>query len=195
MVVGAADDVVAGKVRNPLYKVPLLLFHQFHPAHMLFSGAATTAMFCRYEHRYFKGMVVGLLGSIGVCGISDVFIPYLSLWVLGEQPHFHVCIIQEPGLVLPFALVGVLIGVGASMGVSRSTLFSHPLHVFVSTMASIFYLVMTMGMIAWIDKLGAVFFFVLIAVVGPCCFSDIVFPLWMSKSARLAYQQEEHHTD
>ncbi|MHC4236360.1 MAG: hypothetical protein ACYSUQ_14680, partial [Planctomycetota bacterium] len=33
------------------------LFHLFHPVHMFFSAAATTAMFWRYERRLIKAMV------------------------------------------------------------------------------------------------------------------------------------------
>jgi len=170
----------------------LLLFHLFHPAHMLFSAAATAAMFVRYERKYLKAVLVGLLGAIVICGISDIIMPHLSLWLLGFKVPLHLCIIEHPGMVLPFALAGVALGLLASIGVSRSTLFSHSLHVFTSTMASIFYLVGGIGIIAWIDRIGVVFFFVLAAVMVPCCLSDIVFPLAMSRQGRVLYQQVPH---
>ncbi len=165
------------------------LFHLFHPLHMFFSAAATTAMFWRYERRFLKAVVVGLIGAIGICGVSDILIPHVSLLILGFHLPIHICVIEHPGMVLPFAVVGIGVGMLAAVGVARSTIFSHSMHVFVSTMASIFYMVHAFGRMAWIDDLGSIFFFVVVAVMVPCCFSDIVFPLAMVRSARTAYAE------
>ena len=166
------------------------LFHLFHPSHTFFSAAATTAMFWRYDRKLWLAVLIGLVGAIGVCGISDILMPYGSQVVLqafgrvtGEL-HLHICVIEEPGLVLPFAVAGVFVGLGAARTVGRSTLFSHSLHVFTSTMASIFYLIGPFDRLAWIDSLGLVFVFVIAAVMIPCCLSDIVFPLAATKSVR-----------
>lgn len=169
-----------------------LFFYLFHPAHMLFSAAATTAMFCRYDRNAIKAIIIGLVGAIGVCGISDIVVPHLSLLILGTPTPWHICAWEHPGLSLPFAAVGVAVGLAASGSVMRSTIISHSLHVFASTMASIFYMVGPLGIIAWIDDLGKVFIFVVLAVVVPCCLSDIVFPLFMSKNARNRYVLEPH---
>jgi hypothetical protein len=142
----------------------LSLFHLFHPMHMLFSAAATTAMFWRYERRVLKAMIIGIIGAVGV--------------------------IQHPQLVLPFAAVGVIIGLTAAQSVSRSTFLWHSLHVFSSTMASIFYLIGPFGRVGWIDSIGIVFVFIVVAVMVPCCFSDIGFPLLLVGSAREKYQGE-----
>jgi hypothetical protein len=163
------------------------MFHLFHPLHMFFSAAATTAMFWRYDRKILKAIVVGLVGAIGVCGVSDILIPHVSLLVLGVHLPIHICVIEHPGMVLPFAVIGIGVGLLAAMGVARSTVFSHSMHVFVSTMASIFYIIHAFGRLAWIDELGYIFFFVVMAVMVPCCFSDIVFPLAMTRSARAAY--------
>ena len=170
----------------------VLFFHLFHSSHMLFSAAATAAMFCRYERRWLKAVAVGLVGAIGVCGVSDIVFPHLSLMLLGAWVPWHICVVEHPGLVLPFAVVGVLVGVGVAGGVHRSTIISHTLHVFVSTMASIFYMVSALGLIEWIHQLGQVFVFVVIAVMIPCCVSDIVFPMLMSRPGRERYEQEPH---
>lgn len=169
-----------------------LFFHLFHPAHMLFSAAATAAMFYRYDRRALKAIFIGLIGAIGVCGISDVIIPHLSLMILNVPTKWHICVIEHPDLVIPFAIVGVLMGITASAGVMRSTMVSHSLHVLMSTMASIFYMVGPLGVIAWIDQIGKVFVFVILAVVVPCCASDIVFPLFMSHAGRKEYAKEPH---
>ncbi len=177
------------------------LFHLFHPVHMFFSAAATTAMFWRYERRMFKAVLIGMAGAIGVCGLSDIGMPYLSQVLLVKAQALtairplaiHVCIIEEPGLVLPFAAIGVAVGLLAAVTVERSTLFSHSLHVFSSTMASIFYLIGPFGQTAWIASLGWAFLLVVLAVMVPCCLSDIVFPLAMARPARLRLEQEGHH--
>ena len=169
-----------------------LFFHLFHPAHMLFSAMATAAMFCRYERKVAKAVVIGLIGAIGVCGISDIAMPHVSLFILGVKTPWHICVYEHPSLVIPFAVVGVIVGVAASGGVVKSTIISHSLHVLASTMASIFYMVGPLGLIAWIDDLGQVFVFVVLAVMVPCCISDIVFPLLMSRPARTKYEDAPH---
>lgn len=167
-------------------------FHLFHPVHMLFSAAATAAMFCRYERKILKGVVVGLIGAVGVCGFSDIVMPQLSLTFLGVETEWHICVIEEPWLVLPFAFVGVLIGVATAGQGLHTTIYSHSLHVLASTMASIFYMVGPLGLTGWIDILGKVFLFIVVAVMVPCCLSDIVFPLFMSGGAREQYAREPH---
>jgi len=152
------------------------LFHIFHPIHMLFSAAATTAMFWQYERRVLKTLAVGLAGSILVCGASDILIPHMSGLMLGVDMHLHLCIVEHPMLVLPFTVVGVLAGFLSSGHIVRATVFSHTVHVLVSSSASLLYLV-SFGLEHWIHNAGWVFVFVIIAVVVPCCFSDIVFPL------------------
>ena len=92
--------------------------------------------------------------------------------------------IRKWGLVLPFAVIGVFVGMTAAAGVSRSTFFSHSLHVLASTAASIFYLIAPLDPIGWIEQIGRIFIFIIVAVMVPCCLSDIVFPLLMSRSAR-----------
>lgn len=168
------------------------LFHLFHPVHTFFSAAATTAMFWRYDRRAIKAVMVGMVGAIGVCGVSDIGMPHIAQMMMGWDAELHICVVEDPGLVFPFAIVGVLVGLGAAAGVSRSTLFSHALHVLTSTLASIFYLIAPFGGLDWIDELGRIFIFVVAAVMIPCCLSDIVFPLLMTKDAR-AQAMAAHH--
>ncbi|KPJ77355.1 MAG: hypothetical protein AMS14_00735 [Planctomycetes bacterium DG_20] len=178
---GMALVAVLTFLGEPFYKENLPgafreLFHIFHPAHMLFSAAATTAMFWQYERRWLKALVVGLLGAILLCGASDILIPYASGLVLGAKMHPHLCIIEHPALVLPFALIGVAAGFLSSDHIVGATFFSHAAHVLVSSAASLLYLV-SFGLERWIDAAGWVFIVVVLAVTIPCCFSDIVFPL------------------
>jgi len=152
------------------------LFHCFHPTHMLLSAAATTAMFWRYDKGLVKAVLVGLVGSVGVCGISDVIMPFLGGTLLGVDMHLHLCVIEHPLLVTPFAAMGVIAGLLAADQIPRATFFSHSSHVLVSSMASVLYLV-SFGLTDWVQRMGLVLLIVILAVVVPCCTSDILFPL------------------
>jgi len=171
------------------------LFHIFHPVHMLFSATATTAMFWQYERRVLKALLVGLSGAIIVCGASDILLPHLSGLMLGVDMHFHLCIIEHPGLVLPFAFAGVATGFLASGHIVRATVFSHTVHVLISSAASLLYLV-SFGLTDWIHHAGYVFVFVVLAVMLPCCFSDIVWPLLVvTKEGEPRPTPHQHHGD
>ena len=156
-----------------------MLFHVLHPIHLLLSAMATTAMFCRYDRRLWRAIIVGFIGAVGVCGLSDIFMPYLAgRWLALKHMHFHWCLIEHPQMVLPFVLLGILSGLLAATAVSKSTVFSHSAHVFVSCAASLFYLI-CFGVQDWFsaDKLPYVFAIVVLCVTIPCCLSDILFPL------------------
>ncbi|MCM8804192.1 MAG: hypothetical protein NC833_02935 [Candidatus Omnitrophica bacterium] len=154
------------------------LFHIFHPSHMLFSALATTTMFWKHDRNFLKAFLIGIIGSAGICGISDIFIPYISGFLLGTKMELHICIIQHPQIVLPFLLFGVFMGYVApeTLEKSEGVIFSHSLHVFVSATASIFYLI-SFGLTEWIHQIGAIFIYMILAVIIPCCTSDIIFPL------------------
>lgn len=159
------------------------LFHIFHPVHILFSATATTAMFWRHERRLLKAVIVGLIGSLGICGISDVFLPFLGGTILGIGIEFHWCLIAHPMTIVPFTIFGVLLGlVLVDVAHGRvSTIFSHSSHVFISTMATMLYLT-AFGHIEWTLHIAEMFLIIFLGVTIPCCTSDIIFPLLLSKS-------------
>jgi len=152
------------------------LFHVFHPAHVLISAVATTAMFWKHEKRVVKAVLVGFAGSITICGISDILLPFIGGLILGSDMHMHICFMEDPGLVFPFAVVGVIAGLLVTKSFEKSTQYSHSAHVFVSSVASILYL-LSFGMTDWIHSIGAVFIITIVAVMIPCCASDIAFPI------------------
>ncbi len=156
------------------------MFHLFHPAHMLLSATATAAMFWKHERRLLKAILIGFFGAVLLCGASDILIPYLGGRLLGASLELHICIIKDPLLVMPFLFIGIFTGIVAAESIPRATFFSHTAHVFVSSIASVLYLV-AFGFINWIALTGAVFVLVFLAVVIPCCLSDIVFPLLLVK--------------
>jgi len=153
------------------------LFHIFHPSHVLFSAVATTAMFWKHdEHKLLKAVVIGFAGSVGVCGVSDIIIPFVGGKLLGYPMHWHLCLINEPMLVYPFAALGVVAGLMVTKTFERSTEYSHAVHVFLSSAASILFLI-GFGWTGWMEAVAAVFFITVFAVMMPCCLSDIVFPM------------------
>jgi len=152
------------------------LFHVIHPAHILISAVATTAMFWKHEKTILKAACVGFIGSISICAISDIFLPFIGGLSLGSNMNMHICIIENPGSVFPFAIVGVAAGLLVTKSFEKSTQYSHSAHVFLSSAASILYL-LGFGLTDWIHSIGAVFIIIIVAVMIPCCASDIVFPL------------------
>ena len=163
------------------------LFHLFHPLHILMSAIATTAMIWRYDRKAVKAIVVGLVGSLGICGLSDIFLPWLGGWLIGSHMHLHVCLIEHPHVVVPFALLGIVTGfVAVGRFPDRtSTIFSHSSHVLTSTMASLFYFV-SFGFFLSAENAFVLFMLVMLAVILPCCTSDIIFPL-------LTVREKDHH--
>jgi len=156
------------------------LFHIFHPGHILFSAIATTAMFWKHDnHNVVKAIVIGLVGSVFICSMSDVLVPFLGGLFLGAHMQFHLCIIEEPSIVFPFAMTGVVVGLTVNKSFERSTEHSHSVHVFLSSMASLLYLI-SFGFVHWTQFVGGVFVVTVFAVIFPCCLSDIVFPLTCS---------------
>jgi hypothetical protein len=153
------------------------LFHVFHPGHILFSAVATTAMFWKHDnHSWIKAVMVGFLGSVTICGASDIIVPFFGGLLLGHEMHFHVCLIEEPQMVYPFAVVGILSGFMVTKSFDHSVEYSHSVHVFLSSVASLLYLI-SYGLADWTHAVGGVFLVTVFAVMFPCCFSDIVFPM------------------
>ncbi|MCK4577415.1 MAG: hypothetical protein KAU50_01415, partial [Candidatus Marinimicrobia bacterium] len=75
-------------------------------------------------------------------------------------------------LVNPLAFLGIAIGYW-----KPTTRFPHAGHVLISTWASLFHIIMALGQtVDWIQFI-AIFLFLFLAVLIPCCVSDIVYPM------------------
>ncbi len=171
----------------------ILLFHLFHPAHILFSAIATTAMFYKYDKSLLKAIVIGSIGSIVICTISDALVPAITTRIMGYSSEIHLCILESPMQVIPFAIIGVFLGLAAVLsGSIKSTITSHSVHVITSTMATLFYTIAHTGKLIWIDQVGVVFLMTVVAVGGICCLSDVIFPLMFTKEARKDYALHGH---
>lgn len=155
------------------------LFHLFHPLHICLSAIATTSLFWRYERHVVRAVIVGALGTVIPCGLSDYIFPYIGGRLLGQAMELHVCIVQHPQLFFPFLALGIIGGFWAEEHVTGSHLFSHGAHVFVSSAASLLYLV-SFGFTSWMTDVRFVFpafAIIVLAVWIPCCISDIVVPV------------------
>jgi hypothetical protein len=153
-------------------------FHLFHPLHLLLSAIATTSLFWRHERHLVRAVVVGALGSVIPCGLSDYFFPYVGGRLLGQTMELHACIVDHPQLFFPFLALGILGGFWAEERLTGSHLFSHGAHVLVSSAASLLYL-LSFGFTAWVTDVRFVFpafVVIVLAVWLPCCISDIVVP-------------------
>jgi hypothetical protein len=165
------------------------IFYIFHPTHVLLSAIVTTSIFELHtsKKRLIAIFLVGFLGSIGISTLSDSIIPYVGELLLGMKVHIHehsgfaehahIGFIEAWYLVLPAAIIGILIAY-----IKPKTKFPHAGHVLLSTWASSFHIIMAMGgyLSLW-EAIGS-FGFLFLAVLLPCCFSDIVFPLLFVKS-------------
>jgi hypothetical protein len=177
--------------KNIKYETSYRIFYVFHPAHVLLSAVVTASMFKLYSKKrsLFVVLTIGIIGSIGISTISDSIIPYIGEWFLGMHIHLHghghssfmesahIGFIEGWYIVLPAAIAGSFIAY-----FRPKTKFPHAGHVLLSTWASSFHIIMAMGGHLSALKIIGSFGFLFLAVLLPCCFSDIVFPLLFVKS-------------
>lgn len=146
-------------------------FEIFHYSHIFFSAIASSAMFFKYKNKIIRALIVGVFSTVSICVLSDILFPYLGGLILGFDMHFHLSLIQEPVPVFGAAVIGSLIGIR-----KKITKIPHFLHVFLSTFASLFYIVVFGASITVFSAVG-IFVIVTFSVLIPCCLSDIVLPL------------------
>jgi hypothetical protein len=154
--------------------------------HIVFAATGTLITFFRFSKSVWKGIIIGGLTASFFCLLSDSILPYLGGLALGVPMHFHICFVSELDKVLPFLFVGLLNGYVMSRHHSSKqsfySTFSHFIHILISSFASMFYLV-AHGFNEWAHDIGFVFLFLIVAVVVPCTFSDVVVPMWFAKRA------------
>ncbi len=164
---------------SPPHEVYESSFHVLHPIHMFLSAVATTAVYYRHRPRVGEAVLVGMIGSVAICSVSDIALPYLGGVLLGIQGlELHVCLIKHPWIVLIPALLGCLVAVKASRQLENPSLLPHGGHVMISVLASISYLAAFSNPAALISTYAPqAFIIVFVAVLLPCCTSDIVLPV------------------
>jgi hypothetical protein len=165
-------------------KVAHRLFHNFHYLHILFAATGAVLTFRRYSKNIVLGILVGFLVPAVFCTMSDMIIPYLGGRVVDLNMQFHLCFISHLDSILPFLIGGVINGWVMSSHASGLQLFYslgfHFFHIFISSMASVLYLV-SFGLHNWAKFMGPLFVFLIIAVLLPCTLSDIVVPMFFAR--------------
>ena len=156
------------------------LFHNFHFLHLLFASTGTMLTFRRFSQNVVVGLLVGFLVPAIFCTVSDAFLPYLGGRMVNLDMHFHWCFLSHLDTVLPFLSIGMINGWVMSSHPTNLHLFYslgfHFVHIFISSMAAILYLV-SFGFADWWAHMGFVFLFLIGAVLIPCTLSDIVVPM------------------
>lgn len=161
-----------------------ILFHSFHFMHIVFAASGTLITFFRFSNSWIKGLLVGIFSPAFFCMMSDAVLPYIGGRMLGVPMSFHICFVSEWQNVVPFLIVGIITGfaLGQHSGDRgmRYSLTSHASHIFISSLASTFYLV-AHGFTNWYGQIGVVFLFLIAAVVIPCTFSDVIVPMVVAR--------------
>jgi hypothetical protein len=164
-----------------------LLFHNFHFLHLLFAATGAVLTFRRYSKNVPLGITVGFFVPATFCTLSDAFLPYVSGSLLGIDMNFHWCFLTHLTTVIPFVIMGIINGWFISGHSANRNLFYsqgfHFLHIFISSMASILYLV-SFGYAHWWQQMGIIFILLICAVLIPCTLSDIVVPMLFAKLKR-----------
>lgn len=160
------------------------LFHTFHFMHIVFAATGGMLTFFRYSNNLVKGFVICSLSTVIFCITSDVLLPYLMGCMLGVPMKLHICFISELSNVIPFLVVGTLNGWILAQHEkhlhSFYSLWSHFVHIFVSSSAAILYTV-SHGFSDWAHHMGMIFLLLVLAIVVPCTLSDVVIPFFFSK--------------
>lgn len=163
------------------------LFHSFHFLHIVFAATGSVVTFSRFSSNIVKGVFVSLISTLFFCTLSDVILPYVAGRILGVSMHLHICLVSELHNIVPFLLVGLLNGIIMSQHNSGTQQFysvwAHFGHILASSLASLFYLV-SEGFVHWNEQMGALFALLIVAVVVPCTFADVIVPVMFARSGR-----------
>lgn len=172
-----------------------VLFHSFHFLHIIFAVTGSYIAFSRYSQNAAVAIIVSLCSAFFFCTLSDIILPYLGGRLLGTPMEMHLCFLTELHNVVPFFCVGLINGMVMSTHRSSIKGFysvgAHFAHIFISSLASLFYLI-GHGFYDWYPQMGFLFIFLTIAVVGPCTMADVIVPIWFAKMSRQEHKDEKH---
>ena len=170
--------IIFGNILPQVSQVSHTVFYILHPLHITLSAIVTTAMYKKHGRgKLWVIILIGYFGSIGIGTLSDSIIPYIGE-ILLDLPNrgIHIGFIEEWQIVNPAAAIGIAIGYWKPF-----TRLPHFGHVLVSTWASLFHIIMALGVTVAPATFIVIFLFLFFAVWLPCCTSDIVFPLLFTK--------------
>jgi len=158
------------------------IFYVLHPMHVILSALVTASMYKIYVKKVnpFILVMIGYVGSVGIATLSDSIIPYIGELMLNlPNTGIHIGFIERWWLVNPLAFLGITIAY-----FNPNTKFPHAGHVLLSTWASLFHIIMALGGTINPTLAIVIFIFLFIAVLVPCCLSDIIFPLLFIKAKK-----------
>lgn len=160
------------------------LFHTFHFVHIVFAATGALLTYFRFSKNLIGGLIVATLSTAVFCVLSDVLMPYIGGSILGVKMCLHICFISRFYKVAPFLFVGLINGWVLSQhkkGLqSHYSIWSHFTHIFISSVASLLYLI-SHGFHNWQSSIGGVFLILILAVVIPCTLSDVVVPMFFAR--------------
>jgi len=168
-----------GNLIPKIYPLSESIFYILHPAHIFLSAIVTTSIFLKYNKKnLILAVIIGYTGSIGIATISDSIIPFFGEIFL-DLPHteIHLGFIEKPLLTNIPAFIGIILG-----NYKGLTKFPHSGHVLISTWASLFHIIMAIGLSINTIQFILIFIFLFFAVWVPCCTSDIIYPLLFKKN-------------
>lgn len=181
IVVGFLQGFITG---HPLHKVSHRLFHCFHFLHIIFATTGAYLGFMRFTNRVLASVGLSLITATIFCTLSDIVLPHIAGLFFGVDMDLHLCLVSEAHNVLIFWFIGLLnatvIVRNDSLADSAFVVVSHFAHILTSALASLFYLVAE-GFTTWYDHMGMLFIMLIIAVVIPCTFSDVIVPIVIGK--------------
>jgi hypothetical protein len=148
-----------------------LTFEIIHPFHLFVSAIVTAGIYYKYKNNFLEALGIGIFGAILIGSLSDIILPYLGGNLLSLNTHFHLPLLEIPCIIIATAIIGSLIGIKTGV-----THIPHFLHVFLSVFASLFYLIAFSTTLS-LTYLAISTIVIFIAVLVPCCVSDIIFPL------------------
>jgi hypothetical protein len=172
-----------------------ILFHAFHYLHIVYAVVGTLITFSRFSSAVMRGIVISIISPSFFCTLSDVALPTLAGNLLGVKMDMHICFISELHNIVPLLIMGLITGLALrahhESALSFFSLGSHFVHILISSMASLFYMV-SYGFSNWYQSMGLLFFFLVIAVVIPCTLSDVVVPWYFARNRKARMAHEKH---
>ena len=165
-----------------------VLFHSFHYLHIIVAVTGAMVSFFRFSRNMVLGFLVAVLSPTLFCVMSDIMLPTIAGNLLGVPMHMHICFFcpQDALNLVAFMFIGVICGAALLQheeSLKTFALRSHFLHIFVSSLASLFYTVAN-GFTEWHEAMGLLYLFLFIAVVVPCTLSDVVVPYYCACNSK-----------
>lgn len=154
------------------------LFFVIHPLHIFASAIVSSAIFYKYKKNFIQALLIGIFSSIFIGTISDIIFPYLGALIFQLNTTFHLSLIEEPLEIISISIFGGIIGI-----TTKWTKLPHLIHVLLSVFASLLYLI-TFSTITTTLHFIIAFLIVFVAVLIPCCISDIILPLLFLEDKR-----------